>query len=127
MDIGLQISLKLDQIKDKTIDMTWQELFYDGINFGKENFSKKIDNIIYLYIGMSITTILSFLVCGISESEIFNKESIVEKITFLIIGSIGIILTIPITAFIYSIFNRKKTLYKKTSENKIDGNRSLKL
>ena len=39
----------------------------------------------------------------------------------------GVVYTIPITAFVYAFLNRKKTIYKTTSENLIDGKRSLKI
>ena len=39
----------------------------------------------------------------------------------------GVIYTVPITSFIYSVLNKDKVIYKKNSENRIDGKRSLKI
>ena len=60
-------------------------------------------------------------------SEILNKETIAEEVISAIAGSMGVVFTVPITAILYSILNRKKTTYKITSDNKLDGNRSLKI
>ena len=59
--------------------------------------------------------------------EILNKETIAEEVISAIAGSMGVVFTVPITAILYSILNRKKTTYKITSDNKLDGNRSLKI
>jgi uncharacterized membrane protein len=45
----------------------------------------------------------------------------------MLVGNIGLVLSVPITSIVYAMFNRKKTIYKTVSDNKIDGKRSLKL
>ena len=39
----------------------------------------------------------------------------------------GIVLTVPITALAEAVLNSKKTNYKKISDNRVEGKRSLKL
>ena len=39
----------------------------------------------------------------------------------------GVVYTVPITSFIYSILNKDRLVYNKVSENKINGKRSLKI
>ena len=60
-------------------------------------------------------------------TEILNKETIAEEVISALAGSMGVVFTVPITAIIYALLNRKKTYYKIESENKINGKRSLKL
>jgi uncharacterized membrane protein len=127
MDVGMSIASSLDEIKMKNPDITWKELFMSGMNIGKDIIGTMSNTLILAYVGSSITLILLFMASDMNIVEILNKETIAEQIVSAIAGSIGVIYTVPITSFVYSIFNRDKVIYKKTSENKLNGKRSLKI
>lgn len=127
MDVGMSIASSLDEIKNKTKDISWKELFKSGMNIGKDVIGTMTNTLILAYVGGALTLILLFLVCDMGMSEILNKETIAEELISAIAGSMGVVFTVPITAFIYAILNRRKTVYKTVSDNKLDGNRSLKL
>ena len=127
MDVGMSIASSLDEIKNKTQDISWKELFKSGMNIGKDVIGTMTNTLILAYVGGALTLILLFLACNMGFSEIINKETISEEIISAISGSMGVVFTVPITAIIYSVLNRKKTVYRTTSDNKLDGQRSLKL
>ena len=127
MDVGMSIASSLDEIENKTQDISWKELFKSGMNIGKDVIGTMTNTLILAYVGGALTLILLFLACDMGMTEILNKETISEEIVSAIAGSMGVVFTVPITAMIYSVLNRRKTSYKITSDNKIDGNRSLKL
>ena len=125
MDVGMSIASSLDEIKNKAKDISWQELFKSGMSIGKDVIGTMTNTLILAYVGGALKLIL--LACEMPISEIFNKEVIAEEIISAIAGSMGVVYTVPVTAFIYSFLNRKKTVYKTTSENKVEGKRSLKI
>ena len=128
MDVGMSIASSLDEIKNKTKDISWQELFKSGMNIGKDVIGTMTNTLILAYVGGALTLILLFMACNIGMGEILNKETIAEEVISAIAGSMGVVFTVPITAIIYAVLNRKKTTYRTTSENKLDGGqRSLKL
>ncbi|MBR3697537.1 MAG: YibE/F family protein [Clostridia bacterium] len=127
MDIGIAIINGLDGIRSKSEDSSLKELFKNGINVGRNLIGTMSNTFILTYIGGIIKLILIYKACNIQMTYIINKEIICELIVLAIAGSIGVICTIPFTALSYSVINRKKTIYKKTSENKIEGKRSLKI
>jgi len=127
MDVGMSIASSLDEIKNKAKDISWQELFKSGMSIGKDVIGTMTNTLILAYVGGALKLILLFLACEMPISEIFNKEVIAEEIISAIAGSMGVVYTVPVTAFIYSFLNRKKTVYKTTSENKVEGKRSLKI
>lgn len=127
MDVGMSIASSLDEIKSKTPDITAKELFKSGMNIGKDVIGTMCNTLILAYVGGALTLIILFMVCDFGFVQILNKETIAEEIISAVAGSMGVLYTVPITAFIYSFLNRDKVIYKKTSENKIDGKRSLKL
>jgi len=127
MDVEMSIASSLDEIKNKTKDISWKELFKSGMNIGKDVIGTMTNTLILAYVGGALTLILLFLACNMGMSEILNKETISEEVISAIAGSMGVVFTVPITAIIYAVLNRKKTIYKTTSDNKIEGQRSLKI
>ena len=127
MDVGMSIASSLDEIKSKTPGITGKELFKSGMNIGKDVIGTMCNTLILAYVGGALTLLILFIVCEFEFVQIINKETILEEIISAIAGSTGVLYTVPITAFVYSILNKDKTIYKKTSENKIDGKRSLKI
>ena len=127
MDVGMSIASSLDEIKMKTPDITWQELFKSGMNIGRDVIGTMTNTLILAYVGGSLTLILLFMACNMNIYEILNKETIAEQIISALAGSMGVVYTVPITSFVYSILNRDKVIYKKTSNNKVNGKRSLKI
>lgn len=127
MDVGMSIASSLDEIKMKTPDITWQELLKSGMNIGRDVIGTMTNTLILAYVGGSLTLILLFMASDMNLYEILNKETIAEQIISAIAGSIGVVCTVPITSFVYSVLNRDRVVYKKTSENKVNGKRSLKI
>ncbi len=127
MDVGMSIASSLDEIKQKNPEITWKELFKSGMNIGRDVIGTMTNTLILAYVGSSLTLILLFLVCNMNLYEILNKETIAEEVVTAIAGSMGVVYTVPITSFIYSILNKDRLVYNKVSENKINGKRSLKV
>lgn len=127
MDVGMSIASSLDEIKMKNPDITWKELFKSGMNIGRDVIGTMTNTLILAYVGGSLTLILLFMACNMGFTEILNKETIAEQVIAAIAGSIGVVYTVPITSFVYSVLNKDRVIYNKTSENKINGKRSLKI
>lgn len=127
MDVGMSIASSLDEIKMKNPDITWKELFKSGMNIGRDVIGTMTNTLILAYVGGSLTLILLFMACNYGFIEILNKETIAEQVIAAIAGSIGVVYTVPITSFAYSVLNKDRVIYNKTSENKINGKRSLKI
>lgn len=127
MDVGMSIASSLDEIKMKNPDITWTELLKSGMNIGRDVIGTMTNTLILAYVGGSLTLILLFMACDMNIFEILNKETIAEQIISAIAGSMGVVYTVPITALAYSILNRDRVIYRKTSENKLNGKRSLKI
>ncbi len=127
MDIISRITMRLDDEKNKTEDIKMKEQFKIGMTIGKEFISEKINMLFLIFIGVAILPICGYISNGYNIMEIFNVSSIFIIFIIAIVGNIGLVLSIPITSFLYAMLNRKKTIYKTVSENKINGKRSLKL
>lgn len=104
----------LDELKDKTEDILWKELFKKGMEIGRKILLGMMNIIVLSYIGIAMIFVSSFIITK-------------EMACIAISGCIGMIFSMIVSAFLYSIIYSKKTIYKTVSENKVDGKRSLKL
>lgn len=128
MHVSISIVSALDEIKMKTPEITWKELFKDGMKVGKEIIGTTSNILILAYIGSLLTLILLFMSTTDSNLiRIINKENVAEQLISALSASIGVVLTIPITAISYAILNKDKVIYRKNSENRVNGKRSLKI
>lgn len=127
MDVGMSIASSLDEIKMKNPEITWKELFKSGMNIGRDTIGTMTNTLILAYVGGSVSLILLFMASDLSVLEILNKETIAEQVISALAGSMGVVYTVPITSFVYSILNKDQVIYKKVSDNKLNGKRSLKI
>jgi uncharacterized membrane protein len=109
MDVAVDISASLREISYKINKPSFNELFKSGITIGKDIMGTMTNTLILAYIGSSLSSVLLITAYNNSMLYVFNKELIVVEILQALIGSIGLIFTIPFTSFICAIlFSHKK-------------------
>ncbi len=102
MDVGVSIASSLDEIYKANENLTRRELFNAGMNVGRDIMGTMINTLILAYTGTSIPLLLLFMAYDSSMLEIMNLDTVATEIVRSLSGSIGLILTIPITAAIAS-------------------------
>lgn len=127
MDVGMSIASALDEIKQKNPDITWKELLKSGMNIGGDVIGTMTNTLILAYVGGSLTLILLFMASDMSIGEIINKETIAIEAVSALAGSMGVVFTVPITSLVYSLLNKKRTVYDKKAKNIFKGKRSMKI
>ncbi len=127
MDVGMSIASALDEIKQKNPNITWKELLKSGMNIGGDVIGTMTNTLILAYVGGALTLILLFMASNMSIGEIVNKETIATEVVSALAGSMGVVFTVPITSLVYSLLNKKKTVYDTKAKNVVEGKRSLKI
>lgn len=108
MDVGMSISSSIEEIYRANNKLTIRELFESGMNVGRDIMGTMINTLILAYTGTSIPILLVFMAYETSMTKIVNLDIIATEIVRSVSGSIGLILTIPITALISSILIKKQ-------------------
>lgn len=107
MDVGMSISSSIDEIYNANKNLDMMELFQSGMNVGKDIMGTMVNTLILAYTGSSIPILLLFLAYDGTMREIINLDMIATEIVRSVSGSIGLILTIPITSLIASFLITK--------------------
>ncbi len=108
MDVSMDISSSLYEIKSHKPDIKKKELLKSGLNIGKDIMGTMSNTLILSFIGKSLSTVLLIMTYASSMGEILNKELIIVNILEALIGSMSILLTAPITSTICSIIYTKR-------------------
>jgi len=77
------------------------------MNVGKDVMGTMTNTLILAYAGSSIPMLLLFMAYETSIIKIMNLDVIATEIVRSLSGSIGLVLTIPITALVASILIKK--------------------
>lgn len=94
----LAITAKLTKAKD---------LYTRSMVIGKDHITSMVNTLVLAYAGASLPLLLIFTNNPHSFSEIINYELIAEEIIRTLVGSIGLILAVPITTIIAANWYKK--------------------
>jgi uncharacterized membrane protein len=116
MDVGIDIASSINEIHEVNPFRTPKQLFESGISVGRDVMGTMANTLILAYTGCSLMLMVNWAVFSSSFFEMLNNGYIVVEVIKALCGSIGMVLTIPITAFIASrlIVKEKATKYKDT-------------
>lgn len=112
MDVSIDIASSLFEVADKLEKPDFKTIMKSGFNIGKDIMGTMTNTLILAYIGSSLSVVLLFTANNHSLAYIFNLEMIVVEILQALVGSIGILTTIPLTSCICA------GLYKHEDSNK---------
>lgn len=107
MDVGMSIASTINEIYTIDNTKTVKELFVSGMNVGKDIIGTMANTLILVYLGGALPLIM--LASNIDLQKFFNLNQVVTEISSALIGSIAIVICVPITAIVASETVRKST------------------
>lgn len=103
-DITISQSAIVFQLKQVNTKLKFHELYKRAMNIGQDHISSMVNTLILVYTGAALPLLLLFINNPRPFTEIINYEMIADEIVRTLIGSIGLIFSVPITTFIASLF-----------------------
>ncbi|MBP2025220.1 YibE/F family protein [Peptoniphilus stercorisuis] len=111
MDVAISIASSLWEIKEINSNINKNEMIKSGFNIGRDILGSMSNTLILAYVGTTLHLIMLFIVYRVKFIEIINLDSIATEIIRAMAGSIGLIITIPITVLISTfVYIEKKPM-----------------
>ena len=116
MDVGMSISSSVHEVKDVNPNVSVRQAIRIGFNVGRDVMGTMADTLIFAYLGAEIITMLlpriDFPEIGVSYPflRIVNDEATAAAILQAIIGTIGLVMTVPITSVVAGILTKYATV-----------------
>jgi uncharacterized membrane protein len=103
MDIAMDISVSMNEIKIKRPDIGVQELIQSGFNVGRMVIGTMATTLLLAYSGGYLTMLMVFVSQDTSFTRIVNMKLVAAEIFRILIGSIGLLMVAPVTAIIAGV------------------------
>jgi uncharacterized membrane protein len=101
-DITISQSAIVQQLKAANPKLKAGELYKKAMAVGKDHIASMVNTLVLVYTGAALPLLLIFIDNPHPFSEIVNYEIIADEVVRTLVGSIGLILAVPITTFIAS-------------------------
>jgi uncharacterized membrane protein len=107
MDTALSISSAMSEIVLTNENISLKQLRKSGMNIGRDIIGSMSNTLILAYTSTNIPLILLLVLFNTQLKDVMNLDVIASEILRATAGSIGLILTIPLTVYIRVLFERK--------------------
>ena len=109
MDVSMDIATSLSEVSAHASDLTFGKLFKSGISIGRDIMGTMSNTLILAYIGSSLTSVMLLLTYSNSAMHLINREVVIVELLQAMIGSLAVMLTIPLTIVACCLLYIKKT------------------
>ena len=107
-DITISQSAIVQQLKAANPKLKAGELYKKAMAVGKDHIASMVNTLVLVYTGAALPLLLLFIDNPHPFSEVVNYEIIADEVVRTLVGSIGLILAVPITTFIASLVAEQK-------------------
>lgn len=111
-DIAIGQAIAIEELFRAGKHLTRKEVYLRGIRIGKEHIGALVNTLAIAYVGASLPLLLLMQSSSAGIFFIINNEVFATEIVRILIGSIGLVLAVPITTLIASYM-----LYGKVGES----------
>ena len=107
MDVAMSLSSAMYEIKEVDSSIGRKALFKSGMNIGRDMVGTMTNTLILAFIGSSFVLIIYLYSLGLQPHLLFSSAFLAIEVISGVASSIGVILSVPITALISSIILTK--------------------
>ena len=109
MDVSMSLSSALAEMKEQAKDMSAKQITKSGMVVGRDIMGTMANTLILAYIGSSLSVTLLLVAYNHSTMLLFNSEMILVELLQALAGSLGILLTIPLTSLVCGFLYANET------------------
>jgi uncharacterized membrane protein len=84
------------------------DVFRRAMNIGRDHIASTVNTLVLAYVGASLPLLLLFSIYPQPFGQIVNREFIAEEIVRTLVGSLGLVASVPITTFLASVVFRSR-------------------
>lgn len=117
-DISITQTAVVRELYAVASHLSKKELFTRALRVGKEHVSALVNTLVLAYVGVALPTILFFATSTSPMGQIVNSEAFAAEIVRTVLGSLGLIMTVPLTTWLAVIFLHKTRGVQMTEEEK---------
>ena len=99
-DVTVSQSAIVFQLKEANPKIKPEELYKRAMDIGQDHISSMVNTLVLVYAGASLPLLLLFIDNPHPFTEVINYEIVADEVIRTLVGSIGLVLSVPITTII---------------------------
>jgi uncharacterized membrane protein len=80
-----------------------RELYRGALSVGRDHVAATVNTLVLAYAGASLPILLVFGIAGTEFADTINREAVAEQVIAMLVGSIGLILAVPVTTALAAV------------------------
>jgi uncharacterized membrane protein len=85
-----------------------RELYRRAMNIGQDHIASTVNTLVLAYVGASLPLLLLFAIYPQPFGQIVNREFVTEEVVRTLVGSLGLVLAVPITTLLAGLLTGRK-------------------
>ncbi len=102
-DITIGQASAVFEFHDHDPGLAVETLFFRVSNIGKDHIAATVNTLVLAYAGASLPLLILFVVGNQPWDRVINQEIVAQEVVRTLVGSIGLIASVPITTWIASM------------------------
>lgn len=98
-DVAVSIASGIEQVIKANPAVSLKSLFTAGMVVGKDHMAAMANTLIFAYVGASLSTLLLYSQYDANWLKFLNFDAVTEEVIRSLAATIGLVFTVPITAF----------------------------
>jgi len=101
-------------------DLGWRQLFVRGMRIGRDHIASTVYTIAFVYVGAALPTLMLVSLYGTTLGITLTSVDIAEEIVRTLVGSIGLVLAVPLTTLIGALVVAGRSIKEEPTANPAD-------
>lgn len=118
MDVGISIASSVWEVSRADRALSCHDLYKSGMNIGRDIMGTMTTTLVLAYTGGALPLML--LAAQMPSTKLLNLDLVATEITAALAGSLGLVCTIPLTAFVAARLMARRRRQKRVDPSTID-------
>ncbi len=109
-DVSITQASVVQELRAANPSFGWGELYRRAIRVGRDHVGSLVNTLALAYVGISLPLVLLFARTDAAIGDIVNQEVVAAELSRILVGSIGLILAVPLTTLVAAWWFSKRTV-----------------
>lgn len=110
-DVSITQASVVQELKGANPDFGFKELYQRALRVGKDHVGSLVNTLALAYVGVSLPLILFLSYSEASMMILINQEIVAAEILRIVVGSIGLLLAVPLTTVMAAWYFKDKAVH----------------
>ncbi|MDF9814336.1 YibE/F family protein [Streptomyces sp. SPB162] len=102
-DVTVTQTAAVWELKDADPEASWRKLYGAGMRIGRDHIASVVNTLVMAYAGAALPLLLLFSVARSGVLRVAGSELVAEEIVRTLVGSIGLVASVPLTTLLAAL------------------------